>query len=157
MWQLPLKQNVGSHHTVPKGLGIKFVFVPLVDLNHRGPRLIGPIGKDESRRLPRLQPDVKDKPGRRVIGNNRCTKHRLNCLWVMDVSLGDITRHHREPKRLGEVDSKNCGVVMGVAVPGLGVSLNAIASRQRHAFEKILDVSVTTLAGVRIGLFIETE
>ena len=46
---------------------------------------------------------------------------------------------------------------MRVAVHRLGVDFNVVKSRDRHAFQKILDVSVTALSRIRVGLFVETK
>ena len=46
---------------------------------------------------------------------------------------------------------------MRVAVHRLRVHLDVVEPRLRHAFEKILDVTVTALARIGVRLFVEAE
>src|SRR6056297_3799691 len=75
----------------------------------------------------------------------------------MDVSFGHVTGDDGKLEGLREIDPKNFGIVVGVAVHRLGVNFDVIQARYRHALQKIFDVCVTALSSIRVGLFVKRE
>ena len=99
MRQLAFPQNVRATNPGAADLFLKLVFVALVDRDDGSAGFKRTVRKNETRSLPRLEPDAEFKPGGIVIRQNGAGEQRLDGLRVVDVTSCDIPRHDAEDER----------------------------------------------------------
>jgi hypothetical protein len=151
-----LQQN-GTIHVGALGAPLEFVFVALVDRDHRGTGFVRPVGKNKARGLTGLQPYPELQHLGLLIRHHRAAQERLDGLRIVDVPLGDITGNNAQNEGLRKIDPKDRRVIVRIAIHRLGLDLEIIKARDRHPLLKVFNVTIAALARIGVGLLVEVE
>src|SRR5690606_2980329 len=100
-------QNVAPGDSGAGDIALKLVFVTFVDFQNGSARFVGAIRKDETRRLPRLEPDLEFQPRWLFVRDNAHGEKRFDRLRVMDVPLCHIAGDNADTEGFGKIDPED--------------------------------------------------